>query len=443
MKQLLVLFLLTSTLCFSQQENFKQLDSFLKDLSNNNKMMGTLVVSKGGKVIYDKSIGYASISEGKKITKTSKFRLASITKTFTATMVYQLIDEGKLKLTDKLSIYFPQIPNAENISISNLLTHSSGLYEITRGVDYKRWHLEGTTHEEMLARMQKYPGVFKPNENSEYSNTNFILLGYIIEKIERTSYAEALQKRISDKLGLKNIYYGGKIRATHNECYSYKYKEGELALSEETDMSGPGGAGGIVSSPYDLVKFYEALFNGELVSVESFSKMITIKKFPFGSGIFKGDIYGQDAYGHEGAIDGFITKVTYIPEEKTTIVVLTNALNYPMDNIASNGFLASQNRELLEPIVKLPSLELSEEQIQLLVGEYEGSMGSDKFSFTFVAKGNVLKGGPNPKSLFVLKAIKNDEFVQERFGIHLKFNLKENTLIFSQAGTNPKTLTKK
>jgi hypothetical protein len=207
-------------------------------------------------------------------------------------------------------------------------------------------------------------------------------------------------------------------------------------------MSVPGGAGGIVSTPYDLVKFYEALFNGKLMSPESFSKMITIKNFPFGSGVFKGDMYGHDAYGHEGSIDGFRSKVVYIPDEKMTIVVLANALDYPMDNIASNGFLVSQNKDLLKPLDTKPSIELTEEQIQILAGEYEGYVGSDKFTFTFVAKGKVLKGGPNPNMLFAFKAIKKNEFVQEKFGIHLKFDVEKNTLIFSQAGMNPKTLTK-
>ncbi|MEP1487353.1 MAG: serine hydrolase domain-containing protein [Algibacter sp.] len=443
MKQLLALFLLTNALCFSQQENFKQLDSFFKDLSDNNKMMGTIVVSKNGQVVYDKSIGYASVSDDKKITKASKFRIASITKTYTATMVYQLVDEGKLKFTDKLSNYFPQIPNAENISITNLLTHSSGLFNITEDPDFHSWILKKSSREDMLIRMQKHPSVFEPNEKNEYSNTNFILLGYIIEKIDKTNYGEALQKRITNKIDLKDTYLGRNIDATDNECHSYYYKKDSLSIANETHMSNPMGAGGIVSSPYDLVRFYEALFNGELMSPESFSKMITIKKFPFGSGIFKGEMYGQVAYGHEGGIDGFITKVTYIPEEKTTIVVLTNALNYPMDNIASNGFLASQNKDLLKPIINACAIELTEKQIQLLAGEYEGSTGDDKFSFTFVTEGNVLKGGPNPNALFKFKAIKKNEFVHDKFGVHLKFNLEENTLVFSQAGTNPKTLIKK
>ncbi|WP_162623212.1 serine hydrolase domain-containing protein [Confluentibacter sediminis] len=445
MKQLFLIFFFIVSLSDAQNTNFKKLDSFFKTLSTNNKMMGTIVVSKNGHIIYDKSIGYANVVDSRKqpITKATKFRIASITKTYTATMVYELVDEGKLKLTDKLSKYFPQIPNAENITIANLVTHSSGLYEITKDADFKTWHLETTTRNEMLERMQKHPGVFKPNEKSEYSNTNFILLGYIIEDIDKMTYAESLQKRIADKLGLKSTYYGRKINATNNECSSYNYNKGEPTLSEETDMSVPGGAGGIVASPYDLVKFYEALFNGGLMSSESFSKMINIKNFPYGSGIMKGEMYGQDAYGHEGSIDGFRSKVAYIPKEKMTIVLLTNALDYPMDIIASNGFLASQNKDLIKSMDNTPTIELTEEQIQIIAGEYETYIENDKVAFTFVADGKFLKGGPNPNVLFPLKAINKDEFVNEQFGIHLKFDIENKTLIFSQAGMDPKTLTKK
>ncbi|OYX22599.1 MAG: hypothetical protein B7Z06_11410 [Flavobacteriales bacterium 32-35-8] len=445
MKQLFLVFFFIVSLSDAQNTHFKKLDSFFKNLSDNNKMMGTIVVSKNGQVIYDKSIGYANIVGGNKqpITKSSKFRIASITKTFTATMVYQLVDEGKLELTDKLSKYFPQIPKAENITITNLLTHSSGLYEITRDADFNIWHLESTSREAMLSRMQKHPGIFEPDEKGEYSNTNFILLGYIIENIDKTSYSESLQKRITSKLGLKNIYYGRKINTANNECSSYNYNKGELTLSEETNMSVPGGAGGIVSTPYDLVRFYEALFNGELMSPESFSKMINIKNYPYGSGINKGEMYGLDAYGHEGSIDGFRSKAAFIPNEKMTIVVLANALDYPMDIIASNGFLASQNKDLIKPMDNTPTIELTEEQTQMIAGEYETYIGNDKVAFTFVADGKFLKGGPNPNVLFPLKAINKDEFVNEQFGIHLKFNLEKKTLIFSQAGMDPKILTKK
>ncbi|OEK08118.1 hypothetical protein A8C32_01265 [Flavivirga aquatica] len=447
MKRLLVLFLLISSLCFSQQEKFKQLDSLLEQLSLNNKIMGTIVVSKNGHIIYDKSVGFANILEDKKIpiTKKSKFRIASITKSYTATMVFQLINEGKLRLTDKLSNYFPKIPNAENIAIENLLNHSSGLFEITRDNGFKVWHLEETTQVEMLARMQKHPAVFQPNEKNEYSNTNFILLGYIIEKIDKTSYAEALQKRIVDRIGVKNTYFGGKINAKNNECFSYYYKKGVLTISGETDMSNPGGAGGIVSTPYDLITFYEALFSNKLMSKESFSKMILTKGKVYGSGIFKEEMYGQDFYGHGGSIDGFRSSLKHIPKEKITIALITNALDYGLDNIVNNAFLASQNKSLELLKYYTETIELTEEKIKSYAGDYEGIHGSEKIPFilTFVADGKVLKGGPNRNNLIRLKAIKKNEFVHEKLGIHLKFNLEEKTLIFSQSGIESQTLTKK
>ncbi|GAA3568416.1 serine hydrolase domain-containing protein [Snuella lapsa] len=404
--------------------------------------MGTLVVSKNGQVIYDKHVGYANIVDGRKypITKESKFRIASITKTYTATMIYQLVDEGKLKLTDRLSNFFPQIPNADNITIANMLNHSSGLFEITKDKDFNTWRIEGTTRVEMLERIQKYTGVFKPGEKSAYSNSNFLLLGYIIEEIDKMSYAEVLKKRIVNTLNLKNTYYGGKKNVENNECASFHYKDGKLVESEETHRSVPGGAGGIVATPYDLVTFYEALFMGKLISKKSLETMLSVKQFPFASGIFK----DEDAYGHGGSIDGFISEVTYNPEQKTTIVILTNALNYPVSDITENTYLASQNQNLLPVKTAAKTIELTAAQIAPYTGVYEGHVGKEKtpYTFNFVADGKVLKGGANPNTLFPFEAIKNNEFVHNEFGIHLKFDLEKQTLIFTQAGKSH-TLTKK
>ncbi|MBJ6367031.1 serine hydrolase domain-containing protein [Snuella sedimenti] len=442
MKQLVILFLLTTSLCFSQQEKFKALDSFFKNVSDNNKMMGTLVISKNGQVIYDKHVGYANMVDNKKypITKESKFRIASITKTYTATMVYQLVDEGKLKLTDRLSNFFPQIPNADNITIANMLNHSSGLFEITKAKDFNTWRIKGTTREEMLERIQKYPGIFKPGEKSAYSNSNFLLLGYIIEEIDKIPYAEALKKRIVNALNLKNTYYGGKKNAENNECASFYYKDGKLIESEETHRSVPGGAGGIVATPYDLVTFYEALFTGKLISKKSLETMLKVKHIPYASGLFN----GEDAYGHGGGIDGFISEATYKPEQKITIVILTNALNYSISDIVENAFLASQNQNLLPVKTAVKTIALTAAKIAPYAGVYEGHMGKEKtpYTFNFVAEGKVLKGGPNANMLFPLEAVKNNEFVHNEFGIHLKFDLEKQTLIFTQAGKSH-TLTKK
>ena len=302
----------------------------------------------------------------------------------------------------------------KNIAIENLLDHSSGIFNITSDKDFSNWYLKESSQVEMLTRMQRHSAVFQPNEKNEYSNSNFILLGYIIEKIDHTNYAEALKKRIAVKIGLENTYFGGKINAANNECFSYYYKEDSLHIASETNMSKPWWCGGIVTTPYDLAAFYEALFSGKLIVPRSFAKMTSTKNAIYGSGIFKGEIYNQDYFGHNGSIDGFKSEINYIPEEKMAIVVIANALNnYSLTNIISNAFLASQNKSIKMDELNKDAIVLTPEQIKHYEGIYEGFLGAEKTpnTLTFIAEGNVLRGGPNANDLYKLKAIKNDEFV--------------------------------
>ena len=251
MKRIIVLFLFASAFCFSQEENYKQLDDLFDLLSSKNKAMGSFAIRKEGKLVYNKTIGYQykTDKEEKLATSASKYRIGSITKTFTATLIFQLVDEKQLRLEDKLSMYFPEIPNAKKITITHLLTHSSGLFNITEEKDFTQWMLQPSTHKQMLDRIKSHEVLFQPGEKKSYSNTNFILLGYILEKIEKKSYKTLLKERITDKLNLKNTYYGGAIVTNKGECQSYYYKKKELKQATETDMSNPGGACLLYTSP--------------------------------------------------------------------------------------------------------------------------------------------------------------------------------------------------
>ncbi len=268
-----ILILIGGISCFAQRPNFDKVDEFLNILSENDKLMGSMEITKNNEEIYFKSVGYLDASKEIKNGSNTKFRIGSITKTFTATMIFQLIDENKLKLDSPLAQYFPDVPNAEEIKVSNLLNHSSGLFNITEDQDFLNWMKNPSSQEEMVSRISSHTSVFEPGTKTEYSNTNYILLGYIIETLDERLYAASLQKRIVDKVNLKDTFFGRPIDIKNNESWGY-YKEDELwKASEETDMSNPGGAGAIVSTPADLNKFMNALFNGELISASSFGIM--------------------------------------------------------------------------------------------------------------------------------------------------------------------------
>src|SRR5689334_5990981 len=167
---------------FSQSFTKPKLDSLMDILAEKNKAMGSLTISKNGTVVYSRAIGYSFISANEKLPATdqTKYRVGSITKMFTTTMIFQLIEGGKLSLATTLDKYFPQLPNASKITISNLLNHRSGLHNFTDDPEYKTWETHPKTHDDMLAIIAKGGVDFQPNEKFSYSNSNYVVLGYII-----------------------------------------------------------------------------------------------------------------------------------------------------------------------------------------------------------------------------------------------------------------------
>jgi len=441
MKKHTVLFLLCLVFIRVHAQDYKQLDRLLETLSNNTKIMGSLSIIKNGESVYNKSVGYQYLSKDSKVPSSidSKYRIGSITKTFTATLIFQLIDEKKITLKDKLSKYFPEMTNASKITIHHLLTHSSGLYNITNARNVAEWVYKPSTSKEMLSRIKKYDVEFKPGEKNEYSNTNFLLLGYIIEAIENKSYEKVLKERITDKLNLKDTYYGHKINSNNNECLSYTYENESWNKSLETDMSNPGGAGAIVSSPKDLTLFIDALFNNKLISSKSLEKMITVSNDDYCSGLFYSKVEGQTIYGHEGSIDGFHSMLIYLPDHKIGVAFTANALNYSKMTIMLHAVSICFGKEIVIPT--FDKIELSVAEVKQFEGIYESK--ELPFDLVFEAHGTILKGAPEASNLKELVATKKNEFRFDTLGIILNFNPEEETLLFTRAANPTVLFTKK
>lgn len=328
MKKILLTLVLTGYLFTSiaQQLNSGKLDSLLNAVSINNKGMGSLTVSQNGKVIYQKAMGQSRVAAGKPVPATvhTRYRIGSITKMFTAVMIFQLIEENKLSLNTPLTKFYPQLPNANKITIGMMLNHRSGLRNYTNDLSYESYMLKEQTHSQMLANIAKLKPEFEPDAKAAYSNANYLLLGYIVEKLSGKTYKEALKVCITNKIGLINTYYGGKTNVANNEAYSFAYTAGWLQ-KPETDMSVPGGAGAIVSTPTDLVKFIEALFDGKLIGKQQLEAMKTIKD-DYGMGMSSVKFNNRISYGHSGSLDGFSSILGYFPDEKMAFAYCSNGV---------------------------------------------------------------------------------------------------------------------
>ncbi|MCP4443215.1 MAG: beta-lactamase family protein [Aureispira sp.] len=412
--------LFATQFAFGQGLDSKKLDKFLDALEQNDRFMGSVSISKSGKKIYSKSVGYAALDEEKKANKKTIYRIGSISKMFTSVMIFQLIEEGKLGEHTKLSKFYPDLPNADKITIGNLLNHHSGLHNFTDDASYMEWMTEGKTKEEMLLMFQFNGADFEAGEKASYSNTGYVVLGYIIEKLTKMSYAEALKKRITDKIGLKNTYYGGKIDVEKEEALSYQWDGGKWIAATETDMGIPGGAGAVVSTPEDLNSFINALFSHKLIKKKTLDLMVSIED-GFGFGVFQFPFKQKRSLGHNGGIDGFTSMVAHFANEDIAIAVVSNGTNYAFNNVLI-GLLSITFGDDYE-IPSFKTYKHKEEDLKRFEGVYASPQLPIKLTIT--KEGMILKGQGTGQAAFPLEAVDKLLFKFEQAGVVIEFEAVE------------------
>jgi len=329
--------------CWSQNVDKTDLDTYFDSLAINDKFMGGVVVFKNKELIYSKYVGFADIEQGIKANENTKYRIASISKTFTAVLILKAVDDNKLNMNQTIDKFFPTIINADKITISQLLYHRSGIHNFPNEI-WLDWNSQFKTEQEMIETISKSGSDFEPDSKASYSNINYILLSHILEVIHEKPYSKILEEQIIKTIGLKNTYFGGKINTKNNECNSYKFSGiftvngytgiGHWKTEDETDLSLLLGCAGIVSTPIDLNLFSEALFNGKLVSTNSLIQMKTIKD-SFGMGLIQMPFNNKISFGHSGGIEGFQSLFAYFPDGNISFSLTANGVNCKVNDIAS------------------------------------------------------------------------------------------------------------
>jgi CubicO group peptidase (beta-lactamase class C family) len=436
-----VLILALGAAGYAQALDKAKLDQFFDRLAEKNKAMGSLTIAKDGKVVYIRAIGYAQIdgTTKKPLTATSRFKIASIGKLYTAAIIMQLVEERKLKLTDTLDKFFPQIPNAPKITIVQMLSHRSGIPNVRREQNAQRnIHTLPMTKEEHLALIAKATPDFEPDTKQSYSNSGYFLLNLILEKITGKSYAEALQARITSKIGLKDTYTTTEnIDVNKNESLTYIHFGGDWQQAPETHPSIAYGAGQIVSTPNDLAKFILALFDGKIVSKESLNQMTTIRDGE-GLGIVPFTYAGKTFYGGTGGGDNYGSWLVYQPEEKLAVAYTTNAKIYPVANIVSGVIDIYYNRPFTIPA--LESIAVSPEVLDKYVGVYSSPDAPMKWTITRDG-GTLFFQPPGAQSRVPLEATAPDKFQIEGAAV-FEFDAAKNQMTIKRRGGQERVLTK-
>jgi D-alanyl-D-alanine carboxypeptidase len=397
----------------------EKIKSYLQHLSANNKFMGTVALSLDGNQIIHHQVGlFAGEAKAKlESNPETQYRIGSISKTFTAVMIMQLVEERKLSLETKLAKFFPDLNHADLITVEQLLRHRSGLGSITDDPTYRRWNTQAQTRPKMLERISNQPVRFKPDERAEYSNTNYLLLGYIVEELSGNSYADELRTRIADRIGLKRTAYASKADAKENVAVSYTWSENQWTPHSETDPSIPHGAGAIMSTASDLIKFIESLFAGKLVEKTSLDKMTTMVD-RMGMGILQMPFGNKQAFAHNGGIDGFQSSLGYFPEDKVAIALIGNGFSYAMNDLMIGLLSIAFNREF-----ELPSFKEAAEVDAEKLKQYQGVYASAGFplKITIEVKDGQLMAQATGQSAFPLTPTSEIEFKFDGAGIIISF----------------------
>lgn len=270
------------------------------------------------------------------------------------------------------------------------------------------WGMQARTQDELVARIAQGQPHFEPDAKYEYSNAGYILLGQIVEKVGGKPYKDALTQRITSKLALKDTYYiaVGNTDASKNESTSYRYLDGWKEAAE-VDFSVTGPAGSIVSTPTDMTKFIQAVFDRKLVSDASLKLMTTIRDGEdLGMGMGRFSFAGKTLYGHTGGSGSAGAWLAYSPEEKLALAYATNMKIYPVVNIVTGIFDVYWNRPFEIP--SFDALEISPEILDRYVGIYSTPGAPAKLTIT--RRGTTLYFQPPGQSAVSLEATAENKF---------------------------------
>ena len=322
MKRLLIVVLWFVSCAFAQESPAKYRE-YLDAAAKIEKFNGTVLVARKGQVVVEQSYGLADRQANMPDTNDTVYWIGSMSKPITAVAVMALRDAGKLKLDDSVCTYVAPCPETwKAVTLTNLLTHTSGIPDVVKFPDFLEFRVKEHTPQQMVELIASRPVDFAPGTKFVYCNSNFILLGVVIEKASAMPYEKYLQKAVLSPGGMKHTGYGGKGTGPAIKGYvryGDTYKE-----AEETSMSVRFSAGGLYSTADDLMHLARAMAAGQIVKSTTVTEMWTDRGHGYGYGWIPDNEDKPKSVGHSGRIDGFASSFRLFPDEDLFIAVLSN-----------------------------------------------------------------------------------------------------------------------
>jgi len=328
---------------------------------------GTVLIAKKGEVIYTRGFGMANLELGVRMQPDMVFQTGSMTKQFTAICILQLAEQGKLKVTDPLSNYITDSPDAwKPVTLENLMTHSSGI------ADQPNW--QNFSVNDLITNAKGRPLAYTPGTKVAYNNIEFMLLGKVIEKASGMSYRDYLKQYILQPLGMQHTYYNDNMNIIPERVPCYiKTRNGSFANINAG--INPSAAGALLSNTRDMLIWNQGLVTGKLVKKETLEKAWTpyrlhdgsASRFGYGWQV-GGEIQDSPIIEHSGIATGYATEAFYMPKEEVYVAVFLNQRGIIPEVIAED--LAAT---LIGKPYQMQEISLSDERLQAYSGVYEDS----------------------------------------------------------------------
>jgi CubicO group peptidase (beta-lactamase class C family) len=430
----ILFFVLFGCRIVNAQELTARLDSLINNRLSAVAPGCAVLVAKNGQIVYEKGFGQASLELNVPMKPDMVFKIGSITKQYTAIAILQLVEEGKISLQDSIQKFIKNFPSkGHTITIENLLTHTSGI------IDYESLdvHIPYSYRiefppKQIVDSLGHHALVFTPGSKFSYCNSNYFLLGYIIEMVTGQSYAAYMQQHVFTPMGLTNTYYDDEKQVIPNRVDGYaKWQGDKYEKADYIAMSQVYAAGALMSNVEDMFKWHQVLYACKLVRKAMLKKAFTPFQLTdgtfsnYGFGWFIKELAGSKTIEHSGGIDGFQSDEIYFPKENVFIAALYNSLNEGGDD-ESFLYLSNDIATLAigKPLMK--EFKIADAVLQRYTGEY--ALDAQHTATITVENGRLQiesKSGGLPKSplfaesenKFLLKVVKAEvEFVRDAQG---------------------------
>ena len=392
---LFIVAFITATNAFAQ-ENVQKIDVLVKQYYDYGQFNGSILVADKGKIIYEKGFGMANMEWAIPNQPDTRFRIGSVTKQFTAALILQLVEEGKIKLDGKITDYLPDYrkDTGDKVTIHQLLNHTSGIPSYTGRPDFfPENSRDPYSVSDFIKKFASGDLEFEPGSKFAYNNSGYFLLGAIIEKVAGKSYEIVLSERIFKPLGMTNSGYDNHSPLIQKRASGYEKRAAGYVNARYLDMSLPYAAGSIYSTVADLYKWDQSLYEDKILSAESKKLMFTPGLANYGYGQFIADrpIGKTDqktkVVAHSGGINGFNSLLTRFVDKQQTVIILDNvglgryqeAITSSIANILSGQPVDPPKRSIAETLYKIAL----EKNVASAIAEYRKLKAENSPAYDF------------------------------------------------------------